>query len=316
MKPIKNTNYNLKANLSANASSGTSGEPNPKKVDHDDVRATDATGDGASVGANIVDHFNDSRTLEKLNALIAGALVMSGAKKVYSGIKHRDREKFLRGSKQLIWGSYHALHGAERVFRTTLMLTPGLRAIGGLINADLGLTALVKDYKDDKKFKTDKAIFHAGAAAWGLRHLALGVEGLSRTKWGSKILSRISPAVKDALTRSPILGAVGAAMGIAGGALDACLGARLLAKGIKSGDKEKKILGLIDIGTGMAMGAACVLSGPAGIAVAAAGSLGIAYRTWRTDKKQIKKYLKTAGKKAKKVGRKIKKDIKRIFHPR
>ncbi len=279
----------------------------------DDIRKNDSTNDGASVGANVADHLNESPMLEKLNALIAGALVVSGLKQIKAGIKEKNRDKILKGSKKTMWGVYHGLHAFETVFRVSLCLTPGLRAIGGFLNADLGFTALYKDYKDDKKFKTDKAIFHTGAAAWGLRHVALGLAGLSKTKWMTG-LAKGNRFIKDALTKAPILGAVGMGLGIAGGALDVALGVRGLAKGIKTGNKEKKILGMLDIGTGIAMGAACVLTGVPGIAVVAAGSAGMLYRTWRTDKKAIKGYIKEGKKRIKKLGKKINNKLKKLFN--
>lgn len=277
-----------------------------------DIRTHDSTNDGASVGANVADHLNDSPMLERFNALIAGALIVSGLQELKTGIKEKNRDKVLRGSKKTMWGVYHGLHAYETVFRVSLCLTPGLRAIGGFINADLGFTALYKDYKDDKKFKTDKAIFHIGATSWGLRHIALGLEGLAKTKLMTGLVKG-SGFIKDALTKAPILGAVGMGLGIAGGALDAVLGVRGLAKGIKTGDKEKKILGMLDIGTGMAMGAACILTGIPGIAAVVAGSAGMVYRTWRTDKQAIKGYIKEGGKKIKELGRKIYKKLNNLL---
>ena len=279
---------------------------------HDSVRVGDSTNDGATVGANVADHLNESPMLEKLNALIAGVLVTSGIKQIWSGIKNKDRDKILKGSKQTFWGAYHGLNAFETIFKVALSLTPGLRSIGGFINADLGLTALYKDYKDDKKFNKDKVILHTGATAWGLRHLSLGFEGLAKSKWLTG-LTKGSDLAKSVLTKAPLLGAVGAVMGVAGGALDAALGVRSLAKGIKTGNREKKILGALDIGIGCAMGAACLLTGPIGIATVTAGGIGVAYRTWRTDKKRIKEYYKDGKNQVRKFKDRVKDGFKRLF---
>jgi len=82
----------------------------------------------------------------------------------------------------------------------------------------MGLTALYKDYKDDKKLKTDKTIFHTGATAWGLCHLALEIEGLSKTKWMTG-WAKGNGFIKNALMKVQILGVVGAELGFAGGVL-------------------------------------------------------------------------------------------------
>jgi len=269
------------------------------------IRYRDSSNDGASVGANVADHLQDSPMLEKLNAVIASALVVSGLKLIKSGIKEKSRDKILRGSKQTFWGAYHGLHAFETVFKVALALTPGLRAIGGFINADIGFTALYKDYKDEKKFKTDKAIFHAGAAAWGLRHLALGLEGLAKNKWAAG-LAKGSGVMKEILSKAPILGVAGAVLGVSGGIIDATLGVRSLVKGIKTNNREKKIIGTLDIGIGVAMGVSCALTGIPGIVAVGLGTAGIVYRTWRTDKKSIKKYYKESKEYFKKIGRKIK----------
>ena len=292
--PVKTGDGSIKKSTGAVSNSPENQAEAEKKENGDSVRIGDTVNDGASVGANVADHLTDSPFMEKLNALLATALVASGIKKVWSGIKEKDRDKILTGSKQTMWGTYHGLHAIETVFSVAMSITPGLRAVGGFINTDLGLTALYKDYKDDKKFNTDKAILHTGAVAWGMRHLTLGVEGLAKTKWMAGLVKG-NEIAKEVLGKLGALGAVGAALGIAGGALDAALGVRSLAQGIKTGNKEKKILGLLDMGIGAAMGASCILTGPIGIAVVTAGGAGVAYRTWRTDKDTIKKYL-TEGK--------------------
>jgi len=156
-------------------------------------------------------------------------------------------------------------------------------------------------------------IFHTGATAWGLRHLALGLEGLSKTKWMTG-WAKGNGFIKNALTKAPILGAVGAGLGVAGGALDAVLGARELARGIKTGNKEKKILGMLDIGIGMAMGVGCILTGVPGIAISVAGGALMVYRTWRTDKETIKAYFKEGKKKLKNFRRKINKKLRKILN--
>ena len=208
---------------------------------------------GATVSANLIDHLKDSPLFEKLSGLVAGALVISGVKKIYCGIKEKDRPQFLEGSKQTMWGTYCGLTAIDTVFKTAMSLTPFMRSVGGFFAADLGITALCKDLKGKEKVDTDRAIFHGSAATWGLRHVAMGIGGLSKTRWAAGLIEKASPAIK-ALFTTPVFGAVGMALGAAGGALDTVLGARLLTRGIKTGDKEKKVLGTLDLGTGIAMG--------------------------------------------------------------
>jgi hypothetical protein len=270
-----------------------------------DLKGSDPSKDGVSITANIAEHLKNSPLLERLNGLIASALVISGVKTMYTGVREKDREKFLTGSKQTMWGAYYGLNAVETVFKTAVALTPGMRAIGGFINADLGLTALYKDCRKEGKLDRDKVIFDCGATAWGLRHLALGAQGLAHTKWAANVLSKASPSAASALCNTSIMGTVGTALGIAGGALDMVLGARLMAKGIKTGDREKKILGALDMGIGTAMGASCAMTGlPAALTIGA-GSAALVYRTWRTDKDEIKLYLKMTKDTVAEWGRKI-----------
>ncbi|MHC9538517.1 MAG: hypothetical protein AB9903_03275 [Vulcanimicrobiota bacterium] len=273
------------------------------KIEH--LKTSDASPDGVTISANIAEHLKDSPLLEKLNGLIASALVVSGVKTMYSGVKEHDRVKFLTGSKQTMWGTYYGLNAIDTVFKTAISLTPGMRAIGGFINADLGLTALYKDFRKEGKLDKDRALLDCGVTAWGLRHLALGAEGLTHTKWIATALSNASPSAAAVLCNTSIMGAIGSAFGIAGGALDVALGARLMAKGVKSNDREKKILGALDMGIGTAMGASCVMTGlPAALTIGA-GSLGLVYRTWRTDKDEIIKYLKMTKDTVSEWGRKL-----------
>jgi hypothetical protein len=248
-----------------------------------------------------------------MSGLIASALVVSGIKTIYGGLKEGDREKFLSASKQNLWGAYYGLNSIETVFKTAFFLTPGLRVIGGFVNADLGLTEMYRDYKKEGKIDTRKAMVHTSAVAWGLRHLALGLEGLSKTKWIAGIINSVSPTVKTLISSAPLMGAIGAGMGVAGGALDAVLGARLLKKGMETGDREKKILGSLDIAIGAAMGVSCLLTGLPGMAVIGAGSLGIVYRTWRTDKDEIKEYIKYVKDLASDTAQKVKKKVIEFF---
>jgi len=123
-------------------------------------------------------------------------------------------------------------------------------------------------------------------------------------------LSNVSPSAAAVLCNTSTMGAIGSAFGIAGGALDVALGARLMAKGVKSNDREKKILGALDMGIGTAMGASCVMAGLPAILTIGAGSLGIVYRTWRTDKDEIIKYLKMTKDTVSEWGRKLRDFLK------
>lgn len=129
--PVKSVGETGKKNAGAVSHSPDKQSEAEKVEDGDSVRIRDTVNDGASVGANVADHLQDSPIMEKLNALLAGTLVASGLKKVWSGVKEKDRDKILTGSKQTMWGAYHGLHAVETVFGAALSITPGLRAVGG-----------------------------------------------------------------------------------------------------------------------------------------------------------------------------------------
>ncbi|GEM_PF-2477839 len=280
----------------------------------DSLLTSDVSRDGVTITANIAEHLKNSPLFEKLNGLIASALVVSGVKTMYHGVKDKDRVKFLSGSKQTMWGAYYGLNAIETVFKTAFSLTPGMRAVGGFINADLGLTALYKDCRKEGRIDTDRVLFDCGVTAWGLRHVALGAEGIAHTKWVTQAPSHAGPSASAVLSNASLLGVIGSALGIAGGALDMALGARLLAKGVKTGDREKKILGALDMGIGTAMGASCAMTGlPAALTIGA-GSLGMVYRTWRTDKDEIRLYLKMTKDTVSEMGRKIRDFLKASAH--
>lgn len=280
---------------------------------HPNIRKGDATNDSVTLGANIAEHLKNSPLFEKLNGVIASALVVSGLKTIYSGVKEKDREKFLLGSKQTMWGTYHGLNTLETVLKASFSITPGLRAVGGFINADLGLTALYRDFKKEGKADADKVIFHLGATAWGFRHLSLGVEGLAKSQWAHHSLAGKMPGADSLIKNASAIGVAGAVMGVAGGALDALLGIRMLTRGIQTKDREKKILGILDTGIGVAMGASSVLTGTVAAAVIGTASLGIVYRTWRTDKAEIKKYIRLTKDTIKDISHKAKDKFKEIF---
>lgn len=273
----------------------------------------DASGSGGSdsvtIGANLADHLKDNPLLEKLNALIAGALVISGAGTVLAGIRKGDREQVLSGSKQTMWGVYYGLNAIDTVFKTAMSITPGLRMIGGFINADLGLTKIYKDYKAEGKVDADSAIFHSSAASWGMRHLFLGAEGLAKSRWLTGLAEKGSAAVKGLVSQAPLMGVLGVALGLAGGALDVALGVRGIARGVKAGDKEKKILGGLDVGIGLAMGAGCLLTGLPGVAAVGLGTVGMGCRLWRTDKKFIKETWNQVKEKAHEIKESIKEHL-------
>ncbi|MDQ7824874.1 MAG: hypothetical protein RDV48_18895 [Candidatus Eremiobacteraeota bacterium] len=272
----------------------------------DILKKGDGTNDSATIGANIAHNLKDSPIFDKLNALIAGALMVSGVKELYSGLKDHDRVKFLKGSKQTMWGTYHGLHALETVFKTAFSLTPGLRIAGGFLNADLGLTGIYRDYKDDRHVDRDLAMSHGSAASWGLRHLSLGLKDLAGTRWAASLVEKGSPALKGITAKAPLMGAIGAALGVAGGALDVALGARLYKKGVEKGEKELKVLGALDMGVGAAMSLSCVLSGLPSTLVMGAAGIGMVYRTWRTDKDEIKGCFHMAKEKAHQIKDRVK----------
>ncbi len=270
-------------------------------------------GDSVSIGANIADHLNNNPVLEKLNALIASALVVSGAGTVIAGIKNRDRDQVLRGSKQTMWGVYHGLNAIDTVFNTAMSVTPGLRAIGGFINVDLGVTQLYKDYKKNGKLDHEKTLFHSAAVAWGLRHMAKGLEGLAGSRWVAKMVEKGSPAFKAVASKAPLLGIAGATLGLTGGVLDAALGVRGIVKGVKEGDSEKKKIGMLDVTAGLAMGVSCLLTGVPGIGAAVVGSGAMAYRFWRTDREAVGEVWNSIKAGASRVGQSIKKGVGKII---
>jgi hypothetical protein len=272
-----------------------------------------AGSDSVTIGANLADHLKNNPMLEKLNALIASALIVSGAGNVVAGIKKGDREQALSGAKQTMWGVYYGLNAVDTVFKTALSLTPGLRMVGGLINPDLGLTKLYKDYKTKGKVDADAAIFNGSAASWGMRHVFLGAEGLGASKWAAGLAANGSKAAKALMANAPLLGVLGMALGLGGGALDAALGVRGIVKGIKTGDKEKKVLGALDVGIGIAMGATCLFTGLPGVALGALGAAGIGYRLWRTDKKMIKETWAQVKEKAHEIKETVKEKIEHLI---
>lgn len=277
------------------------------------VRGADSTHDSATVSANIAEHLKNSPLFDKLNGLIASALVASGVRGIYKGLKEKDREKVLLGSKQTMWGAYHGLNSIETLFKTSFSLTPGLRGIGGFINADLGITALYRDFKNPGGPDADKVIFHAGATAWGFRHLALGAEGVAKSQWIASSFARSIPGMSLLAENASTMGAAGVVMGITGGALDALLGMRTLVKGIKTDDREKKILGALDMGIGVAMGASSALTGIAAAAVMGTASAGMVYRTWRTDKEEITHYFRVFKETVGEAGSRVKEKFREIF---
>lgn len=283
------------------------------KLNTDDLKSERSTNDNVTVGSNITDHFDDNPMMDRLKGLVAGALVVTGIGTTIAGIKKRNREQALRGAKQTLWGVYHGLDAVDTLFKTAISLTPGLRFLGGFINADLGLTGIYKDYKADKKVDPDKAIFNSAATMWGLRHMAMGAQGLAKSKWAAGILEKGSKIHSQVLSKAPLMGAIGAALGVAGGVLDAALGVRGFIKGVNTDNKEKKVLGALDIGVGLAMAASCALTGIPGIIAAGIGSAGMGYRFWRTDKKFIKHTWKQVKNKTKKIKNKVKKTVKKVL---
>ncbi|MFP4497439.1 MAG: hypothetical protein ACLFQV_04445 [Vulcanimicrobiota bacterium] len=296
---MKINNTNKLNNVVSRGKPSAEGKPAKKKPENSSVHSS------GSIGVDMADKFEDSPFKEKLSGALAGVLVYSGVKEIIKGVKEKDRDKFLSGSKKTMWGAYHALSGIDTVFKTALSITPGLRALGGFINADLGLTALYKDYKDNKKIDSEKALFHAGVTAWGLRHVALGMKGLAKSNFVAGLAKGGNQMAKDVALSAPVLGAVGAGIGIAAGALDTAFGVKNLVQGIRENDKKKKVLGSVDIAVGVAMGASCVLSGIPGIVALGVAGVGEGISLWVTNKEDIKKYYKYTKEKVKEIGHKI-----------